>query len=160
MKISLCAIGRLKKGPETLLYERYNTRIRSSGKSVGIGPIELMEAQEATASTSELRSAAEAGKLIEMSSRSDFLVALDESGKSMTSRAFAKLLQEARDDGCRSLAFLIGGADGHGKDIAQHARLSLSLGQMTLPHGLARVVLVEQIYRAITIMSGHPYHRD
>ena len=160
MKILLLTVGRLKKGPETLLYERYAERIRKAGKAVGIGPVQLLEIAESQSSTAQLRCASEGEKLIELSAPADFSIALDEGGKSMNSRAFAELLRQARDDGCRSVAFLVGGADGHGPAIEKNARFSLTLGRLTLPHGLARVVLTEQIYRAITIMSGHPYHRD
>ena len=88
-----------------------------------------------------------------------FIVSLDERGKALTSAAFADLLRRQSDDGCKSMAFLIGGPDGHGPAVAAAARLSLSLSAMTLPHGLARVVLAEQLYRASTILAGHPYHR-
>ena len=160
MKLSLCAVGRLKKGPETELYQRYGDRIVNSGKAVGIGPLKLLEIAEANGGTSQIRRSLEADKLIDLSQSSDYCIALDEGGKSLTSREFSGLLGNARDDGYQMMSFLIGGADGHGDQIKQHARMSLTLGRMTLPHGLARVVLVEQIYRAITIMSGHPYHRD
>ena len=79
--------------------------------------------------------------------------------KGLTSTAFADLLKRHRDDGCKELAFLMGGPDGHGPAIAQAAQVRLSLSAMTLPHGLARAVLAEQLYRASTLLSGHPYHR-
>ena len=78
----------------------------------------------------------------------------------MTSAAFANLLRKKRDDGIRDMAFLIGGPDGHGAEIRQTAQSALSLSAMTLPHGLARVMLAEQLYRAATIIAGHPYHRS
>lgn len=160
MKISIIAVGRLKKGPEVTLYDRYAERIRNAGRGVGIGPLLLTEIAEASGGNQALRCSAEAGKILEHAGKSDYLIALDEGGRSLTSRAFSDLLAKARDGGAGLMTFMIGGADGHGAEVGKRARLSLSMSDMTLPHGLARIVLVEQIYRAITIMSGHPYHRD
>jgi 23S rRNA (pseudouridine1915-N3)-methyltransferase len=86
-------------------------------------------------------------------------VVLEPTGKSLTSEAFAAFLRDTRDGGAKTCLFLIGGPDGHGESVLTTASLKLSLGALTLPHGLARVVLVEQLYRAATILSGHPYHR-
>jgi 23S rRNA (pseudouridine1915-N3)-methyltransferase len=97
--------------------------------------------------------------LIRATIKAGLRVALDERGKALSSDAFARLMGHKRDDGVASLAFLIGGPDGNGKAVLDAADLTLSLGSMTLPHGLARVVLIEQVYRAVTILSGHPYHR-
>jgi 23S rRNA (pseudouridine1915-N3)-methyltransferase len=132
MRIVLGAVGRLKAGAERTLFDRYWERLEVSGRAVGL----LTAAGEQTV-----------------------LVALDERGKSLTSPAFADLLKRHRDDGCKDIAFLIGGPDGHGPAVIEAARVKLSLSAMTLPHGLARVVLAEQLYRAVTILSGHPYHR-
>jgi 23S rRNA (pseudouridine1915-N3)-methyltransferase len=87
------------------------------------------------------------------------MVALDEQGRSMSSDRFAQWLREARDGGAKTAGFMIGGPDGHGEEALGAARLKMSLGPMTLPHGLARIVLAEQLYRAVTILAGHPYHR-
>ena len=87
------------------------------------------------------------------------IIALDETGKTRTSVAFSQELQELRDAGTADVAFAIGGPDGHGPALLDAARLTLALGPMTWPHQIARVLLAEQIYRAITIASGHPYHR-
>ena len=160
MKISIFAVGRLKAGPEQSLYERYSDRIKATGKSVGVGPLNLLEISEAVGGGSDQRRASEAQKLLGLSKSCDRRIALDETGKSMTSRAFCHFLSAARDDGIQSLGFFIGGADGHGSELIKDCQMKLSLGSLTLPHGLARIVLTEQIYRAITIMSGHPYHRD
>ena len=88
------------------------------------------------------------------------VVALDERGEEPSSRAFAKKIARWRDEGAPGIAFLIGGADGHTDTLRGKADWLLSFGHMTLPHFLARVVLSEQIYRAKTILDGHPYHRD
>ena len=88
--------------------------------------------------------------------RTDFLIALDERGKSMTSSRLATKIGEWRDDGVGEICFAIGGADGHGDTVTSAARTTLSLGKLTLPHGLARIVLMEQLYRAATILAGIP----
>jgi 23S rRNA (pseudouridine1915-N3)-methyltransferase len=89
----------------------------------------------------------------------DCIVALDVRGKALTSEAFARALAEVRDGGAKTMAILIGGPDGLAPAVLQAARLKVSLGAITLPHGLARIVLAEQLYRAATILAGHPYHR-
>ena len=86
-------------------------------------------------------------------------VALDGGGKMLSSEDFARRLGGWRDDGVASVAFLIGGADGHGDAVLKQADLRLSLGAMTWPHMLVRAMLAEQLWRAASILSGHPYHR-
>jgi 23S rRNA (pseudouridine1915-N3)-methyltransferase len=160
MRIVLAAVGRLKDGAERALCQRYWTRLAGVGKQVGLGPLSLVETPEGRAGTATARRADEATRLLSAAGTEAFLVALDEAGKGLTSRAFAELLARQRDAGTRSLAFLIGGPDGHGEAALDAAHLRLSLGPMTLPHGLARIVLAEQLYRAATILAGHPYHRE
>jgi 23S rRNA (pseudouridine1915-N3)-methyltransferase len=87
------------------------------------------------------------------------LICLDRSGTQLGSESFAQTLAKFRDGGAQGLAFFVGGADGLGLTASFEADFVLSLGPLTLPHGLARIVLAEQIYRAITILAGHPYHR-
>jgi 23S rRNA (pseudouridine1915-N3)-methyltransferase len=87
------------------------------------------------------------------------LIALDERGKSTGSEDFARKLARFRDDGAPATAFLIGGADGLDETLRKQADLTLSFGAATFPHQIVRILLAEQIYRAITILSGHPYHR-
>ena len=157
MRILIAAVGRLKDGAETLLVERYVERLMS--RIAGIGPVTISEIPEARQSSAAGRKADEAERLLRAAAKADFRIALDERGKALSSDAFAKLLGRKRDDGTATLAFLIGGPDGHGKAVTDAADLTLAIGPMTLPHGLARVVLVEQTYRAATILSGHPYHR-
>jgi 23S rRNA (pseudouridine1915-N3)-methyltransferase len=86
------------------------------------------------------------------------LVVLDEEGKLVTSYEFTAMISRLRDEAL-DVAFAIGGPDGHGDALKKAAHFQLSLGRMTLPHGLVRIVLAEQLYRAMTIMQGHPYHR-
>lgn len=159
MRLSIIAIGRLKDGPERELYLRYSKRVDETGRSVALGPLALSEFPEARQAGAKQRQADEAARLTAAAGEADLVVALDEAGKTMTSEAFARWLGARRDEGRRSVAFLIGGADGHGTAALERAALKLSLGPMTLPHGLARIVLAEQIYRAATILAGHPYHR-
>jgi 23S rRNA (pseudouridine1915-N3)-methyltransferase len=101
----------------------------------------------------------EAEALLAKRPASHKLICLDRGGSQLGSEGFARVLAKYRDEGAQGVAFFIGGADGLGLSASFKADLVLSLGSMTLPHGLARIVLAEQIYRAMTILSGHPYHR-
>jgi 23S rRNA (pseudouridine1915-N3)-methyltransferase len=158
MRLIVAAVGRLKDA-ERDLYDRYAKRFDGAGRALGLGPVTLSEVGESRAATAELRKADEAARLIKAASGAESFIALDETGRGLSSAEFARLLAEQRDGGARALAFLIGGPDGHGRPAHEAAALKLSLGPMTLPHGLTRIVLVEQLYRAATILSGHPYHR-
>lgn len=159
MRFDLVAVGRLKDGAERALYERYSDRLTALGRSHALGPLRLVELPEARAPGAPERKTDEAGRILKAIGAGRSLVALDERGKALTSQAFADLVRRERDAGCDALAFVIGGPDGQGEAVLAAARLTLSLGAMTLPHGLARVVLAEQLYRAATIIAGHPYHR-
>lgn len=160
MRLVIAAIGRLKDGPERTLYARYADRVLAAGRGVALGPIELRELPEARDGNRDVRMRDEAERLVARSENPCWRILLDECGKAPTSQAFAQMLGELRDRGESSVAFLIGGPDGHGDGARAVARQVISLGPMTLPHGLARIVLAEQLYRAVTILSGHPYHRD
>lgn len=159
MRIILAAVGRLKDGAERELYQRYSDRLDAQGRGVSIGPLKLAELPEAKGQTADLRKGDEAGRLLKASEGAELRVVLHERGRGLTSDAFATWLAQQRDGGTKAMAFLIGGPDGHGEAALQSASMLLSLGPMTLPHGLARVILAEQLYRAVTILSGHPYHR-
>jgi 23S rRNA (pseudouridine1915-N3)-methyltransferase len=158
MRLIVAAVGRLKDA-ERDLCERYTRRFDAGGRALGLGPLSISELSESRAASAELRKADEAARLLKASAAATARVVLDESGKALASEAFAKWLAQTRDGGCKGLAFLIGGPDGHGPEALQGAALKLSLGAMTLPHGIARAVLIEQLYRATTILSRHPYHR-
>jgi 23S rRNA (pseudouridine1915-N3)-methyltransferase len=160
MRIVIAAVGRLKDGAERELQDRYVKRLGQSGRGLGLAPIDLVEVPEGRADTAVLRQADEAARLLKLAGTCEIIAALDEGGQSMSSRSFAGLIGRHRDNGVQSLAFLIGGPDGQGAEALQKAQLKLSLGPMTLPHGLARIVLAEQLYRAATILANHPYHRD
>lgn len=159
MRLMIAAVGKLKDGGESDLFDRYRKRLDATGRSVSLGPVSLVELPESRLQTTDLRKADEAARLLKTAERCDGLIALDEHGGGVSSEAFASRLAALRDGGTASLAFLIGGPDGHGAEVLQRARSTLSLSPMTLAHGLARVVLAEQLYRAATILSGHPYHR-
>lgn len=159
MKLVIAAVGRLKDGPERLLFDRYAGRLQSAGRAVGLGPLTVIELSESRAALAPARKALEAAELLGRAPGNARLAALDETGCALTSLAFAGRLRTWRDAGASCAAFLLGGPDGHGQDVLDRADLALSLGPMTLPHGLARVVLAEQLYRAATLLAGHPYHR-
>lgn len=158
MHFVIAAVGRLKDDAEAVLVERYVKRI-GTGRSGALGPLKIIELPESRRATAAERKADEGERLLKAVAGADYYVALDEGGRSLGSEAFAAWIGSARDGGARGIAFLIGGADGHGPAVKAQARLTLALGAMTLPHGLARAVLAEQLYRATTILAGHPYHR-
>lgn len=157
MRFAIAAVGRLKDGPERELLDRYRARLDALGRSHAFGPLAVTETAESRAAQAAARCDEEADRLL--ASVSGDLIVMDERGRSLTSSAFAADLRKRRDSGTAAVTFLIGGPDGHGEAVRRRAALLLSLGPMTLPHGLARVVLVEQLYRAVTIAAGHPYHR-
>ena len=159
MRISVAAVGRVKAGPETELIKRYTARFNGSGRSLGLGPIAMIELAECRDGNVGVRKQDEATRLLAKSDADAVVIALDEHGRNPNSLKFADMIAGHRDEGAPAMAFLIGGPDGHGEAVLRGARETISLGAMTLPHGLARVVLLEQLYRAATILSGHPYHR-
>ena len=159
MRLLIAAVGRLKQGPEQDLFAHYIARAEAVGRKLGLGPLTSAEISELRKETAPLRLAAEAASLLAKCGSAQIVICLDPKGKEFSSEKFAQTLGKYRDGGAQSLAFLIGGADGLGEAALAKANLRLSLGPMILPHGLARIVLAEQIYRAATILAGHPYHR-
>ncbi|GLS17510.1 ribosomal RNA large subunit methyltransferase H [Labrys miyagiensis] len=158
MRLLVCAIGRLKAGPERDLVARYAERLNATARNLALGPLDIVEIDESRARRAEDRKAEEAEKLLAAAGSSQ-VIALDENGASPGSEAFAARIAGWRDGGTASLAFLIGGADGHGDTIRSRAIMTLSFGKMTWPHQIVRILLAEQLYRASTIIAGHPYHR-
>lgn len=159
MRLQICAVGRLKAGPERDLVKRYAERLEALGRTIGLAPLDIVELDESRARRPEDRKADEAERLLAAVGPAR-LVALDEAGRSLSSEAFAAEIGRWRDAGTASLAFAIGGADGHGPPLVQRAALALSFGAMTYPHQIVRLLLCEQLYRAATILAGHPYHRQ
>lgn len=159
MRLHVLAVGRLKAGPEKLLCEDYRTRAEGLGRKAGVTKFVVSDTAESQAATAAARMTEERRFFAEHVPPQGFTVVLDERGKTITSPAFADLLRRHIDGGTPDVAFLIGGPDGHAADTRSNAGLLLSFGAMTWPHRLARVMLFEQIYRAVTIMVNHPYHR-
>lgn len=159
MRLVIAAIGRLKDDADRDMCERYVKRFSQTGRSIGLGPLEVAELMEGKQPTAEGRKNDEAARLVKIAANADVTIALDVAGRHITSEDLAAFLARERDGGAKQAAFLIGGPDGHGATALAQAKLKLSLSAMTLPHGLARIVLAEQLYRAATILTGHPYHR-
>ncbi len=157
MKISILAVGRLKSGAEQTQFNRYFDLFNAAARNLRIQPISVVEIGESRSLSVEERKDEEAGTLLSKLGASR-LIALDEQGQMLTSYEFTAMFSRLRDEAL-DVAFAIGGPDGHGEAVKQAAHFQLSLGRMTLPHGLVRIVLAEQLYRAVTILQGHPYHR-
>ncbi|MCB1425580.1 MAG: 23S rRNA (pseudouridine(1915)-N(3))-methyltransferase RlmH [Zhengella sp.] len=159
MRIVVHAVGRMKAGPERDLSARYFERFAKAGSPLGLDFAGVKEMAESRAPDGARRKAEEAEPLLRMAADGAFLVLLDETGKSVTSADFAERLASLRDEGPRDLVLAIGGPDGHDPALRGKAGMLLSFGRMTWPHQIARILLAEQLYRACTILSGHPYHR-
>jgi 23S rRNA (pseudouridine1915-N3)-methyltransferase len=159
MRLLLICIGRSKAGPERDLAARYVERAAAAGRAIGFSGVELREAGESRAARPDDRKREEAKAIRGLLALPANVIALDENGAQMTSRSLAAELGRARDQGIASAALVIGGPDGLEPAFLASASLTLSFGAMTWPHQLVRIMAAEQIYRAVTILSGHPYHR-
>ncbi|MFC3073968.1 23S rRNA (pseudouridine(1915)-N(3))-methyltransferase RlmH [Shinella pollutisoli] len=159
MRIGLFAVGRLKAGPEKELAARYLDRFAKAGPAVGLDLGRISEVAESRAGNAETRKREEAAMLEKALPEGGVLVLLDERGKALDSPAFADLLAGFRDAGKRDLVIAVGGADGLDPALRDRADAILCLGRLTWPHQLVRILIAEQLYRAVTILSGHPYHR-
>jgi 23S rRNA (pseudouridine1915-N3)-methyltransferase len=159
LRIVVAAIGRMKQGPERELVSRYLDRARATGKPLALTGFDVLEFAESRAGSADARKDEEARTLI-AALPDGVRVVLDEHGKSISSQAFATQLGRWRDDARPAVSFVIGGADGHGRELLGGADLTLSFSPLTWPHQLVRIMLAEQLYRATTILSGHPYHRE
>lgn len=163
MRLAVLAIGRLKDGPERELCLRYQERAGAMARALGFSGPDLTELPESRARRSEDRKRDEAAALSTKISAGGIII-LDERARTMTSEAFATHLAAARDCGQQAMHFVIGGADGLEPELVARAERAMSFGAMsfgamTLPHQLVRALVLEQIYRAMTICAGHPYHR-
>ena len=154
MKIAVVAIGRLARSPETELTKLYVDRATAAGRALGLGPVEVVEVE-----SRKPGKAAEA-EALRPHLADAHVIACDEHGQARPSRAFAQEIATLRDRGVRRLVFLVGGADGLDPELLARANGRLAFGPQTWPHALARVMLSEQVYRAVTILAGSPYHRD
>jgi 23S rRNA (pseudouridine1915-N3)-methyltransferase len=159
MRLVVVSIGRLKQGPERELAERYRERFDDIGRKLGFRGLDIHEIPESRARDAATRMAEEAAAISGAIPEKSILVALDERGDNLDSAGFAKHLGRWRDESMAQTIFAIGGADGLSPDLRRKAKLRIAFGSATWPHQMVRVMLLEQIYRAATILAGHPYHR-
>ena len=159
MRLILAAVGRLKTGPERELVARYAERIAATGKAVGLTGLTLKETDESRAKRPEDRKSEEARALRALIPDGARIVALDERGTPLTTKALAERLRHWQQDG-DDVALLIGGPDGLSPELRTAAHERIRLSDLTLPHAMARVLLVESLYRAWSVNAGHPYHRE
>jgi len=158
LQLGILCVGRLKAGPEREIYARYAGRVRAM-RSLGFGGLDLREIDEGRARAALARMSEEGDALLAAVAPEAALVAFDARGRAAASEEFAELLARERDKGRKALWFVIGGSEGLDERLRQRAQTTLSFGAMTLPHQLVRLLVAEQIYRALTILAGHPYHR-
>ena|SRR6476661_9957318 len=159
MRVVVICVGRLKQGPERELAERYRERFDDIGRKLGFRGLELHEISESRARDAATRMVEEAAAISALLPEKYVLVALDERGDSVDSASFARHLGRWRDQSVANTIFVIGGADGLSPELQRKAKLRIAFGSATWPHQMVRVMLQEQIYRAATILAGHPYHR-
>ena len=159
MRIIVTAIGRLKQGPERELAETYRKRAQAIGRALGLREIEIVEIRESRAADAERRKVEESIAIANVIPERAIVVILDQRGTSLDSAALAGTLREWRAEDRPAVCFVIGGADGLAANLRDRAKLKLAFGMATWPHQLVRVMLLEQLYRAGTILAGHPYHR-
>ena len=155
MRITICAVGRLRCGPELALIQDYCDRFDKTGRSMGLGPISFIEVED----KKNIGMSAEAELLERAIPKGSLIVTMDERGRTVSSPEFADQLARWRDNGAPDCSFIIGGADGIDPSLRAKADFSISFGQMVWPHMLVRVMLSEQLYRAATILGNGPYHR-
>jgi 23S rRNA (pseudouridine1915-N3)-methyltransferase len=155
VRLAIVALGRLTRGPEADLVKDYVGRANATGRTLGFGAVEVVEVDSRKSGK-----AAEGEALLAALAGFDHTVACDEHGAPAASRAFADRLASLRDRGVRRSAFVIGGADGLAPAVLERAQELMSFGPQTWPHALARAMLAEQLYRAVSILAGSPYHRD
>lgn len=159
MRLIVISVGRLKQGPERELAERYRERFDDIGRKLGFRGLEVHEIPESRAREAASRIAEEAAAISAAIPAKSVVVTLDEHGNNIDSAAFARHLGRWRDESVANTIFAIGGADGLSPELRRKAKLSIAFGSATWPHQMVRVMLLEQVYRAATILAGHPYHR-
>jgi 23S rRNA (pseudouridine1915-N3)-methyltransferase len=159
MRIVIAAIGRLKQGPERELAERYRKRAADAGRKAGLVAFDVVEIRESRAGDTGRRMLEESIAIANVVPERAVTVLLDERGESMSSGSFAGRLQGWRSENKPAVVFIVGGADGLSPSLREKASLAIAFGPATWPHQLVRIMLLEQLYRAVTMMAGHPYHR-
>lgn len=159
MRLVIAAIGRLKQGPERELAAMYCKRAQATGRALGLRDVEIVEIRESRADDAERRRLEESIAIANIVPERAKIVLLDEHGENIGSAGLAALLQAWRAEDRPAACFIIGGADGLASSLSERASLKLAFGAATWPHQLVRIMLLEQIYRSISILAGHPYHR-
>lgn len=160
MDVMIAAVGRLKAGPERDLCARYLERAEKTGRASGFHRFSVNEVPESRAPRAADRMADEAQRLKERTVPRSRMICLDERGAAWTSDRLAGWLRDQAEAGAAdTIVVAIGGADGLDPELAAAADMVLSLGRMTWPHQIVRILIAEQLYRAMTILAGHPYHR-
>jgi 23S rRNA (pseudouridine1915-N3)-methyltransferase len=158
VRLSILAVGRLKSGPERDLVDRYVKRIEGIGRTLGLAGLDVIELPESRARREDDRRAEEATAILDRAGPS-VLIAFDERGKTASSEALADRVRAWRDEGRAGLTCVIGGPDGLDPRVRQRADWVISFGTLTMPHQIVRALVAEQLYRVLTILAGHPYHR-
>jgi 23S rRNA (pseudouridine1915-N3)-methyltransferase len=159
MRIVFAAVGRLKQGPERELAERYRKRALDAGRSVGLSAVDIVEIKESRARDAARRMLEESIAIANIIPDGAIIAILDQRGENMSSGVLAARLQEWRGQHKPAVVFVIGAADGLAPSLREKANLAIGFGAATWPHQLIRIMLLEQVYRAVTILTGHPYHR-
>jgi len=159
MRVLIAAVGRLKQGPERELAAVYRKRAEAIGRNLGLRDFEIVEIRDSRAPDAERRRIEESIAIASVIPERAVVAILDERGESFDSAAFAALLRMWRAEDRPAVCFVIGGADGLAQSLRERAKVKLAFGAVTWPHQLMRIMLLEQLYRAGTILAGHPYHR-
>jgi 23S rRNA (pseudouridine1915-N3)-methyltransferase len=159
MRVVIAAVGRMKQGSERELVERYRKRAADAGRTAGLPVFDIVEIRESRAESAERRMIEESIAIANIVPEGAQTVIRDERGENLPSAALAGHLQNWRAEDRPGVAFIIGGHDGLASGLREKADLALAFGAATWPHQLVRIMLLEQLYRAVTILSGHPYHR-
>ena len=159
MRIVVAAVGRLKQGPERELAERYRKRAADVGRRAGLSAIDIVEIKESRAGDAGRRMLEESIAIANIIPDRAVTIILDERGENMSSGSFAGRLQGWRAEDKPAIVFILGAADGLAPALREKASLAIAFGAATWPHQLIQIMLLEQLYRAVTIIAGHPYHR-
>ena len=159
MRLWIYAIGHMRGTPEGMLVDDFCDRARKLGRNMGFSAVAVEELAVSKQRDVNARMKDEAERLCTRLPQGAHIVLLDARGKGMTSEDFAEMLGSLRDVGTKDIAFVIGGPDGLAPLPGIKSGRSLAFGPQTWPHLLARALLAEQVYRALTILAGHPYHR-
>jgi 23S rRNA (pseudouridine1915-N3)-methyltransferase len=159
LRVLIAAVGRLKQGPERELATAYRKRAAAVGRSFGLREIEIVEIRESRAHDTERRRTEESIAIANIIPEQAIVAVLDERGDNLDSAGLAELLRKWREQNRAAACFIIGGADGLAQALRARATHRVAFGAATWPHQLVRIMLLEQLYRAGTILAGHPYHR-